>query len=349
MHSKVFFLTTVLAGLPAFADEPLTLDFSGSVAGGWLDLRSVSVTGDGYGYNGPVLQFSANVSADYAISETFSLGLSGRIRGREGTQARYDGINLGAGTQTGRFDTFDVDLAAYVSAGPLVLSYGDVESSFNFATLDVASDRSPISGDSAVLLNIGSGLGFAGRPLSDTSSVDPRYYTSRTARGDLTVGDFALSLSTSRNERGRADSAGVKWSKELGDLTLTIGAGYERGPRSSIPTLDYRSLSAFVQYKGFGLLINDIQQIRKAGFLDYEIDYRGYAISYDFGRVVVGAARAEQTSPLNYPSVFLGEAESYWLGWDINDMSSLDFEMSKSDYRTGNDVESMSLVYSYRF
>ncbi|MBN8630964.1 MAG: hypothetical protein J0L76_08945 [Rhodobacterales bacterium] len=342
-------LAAVLAGLPAQAEEPLTLSFSGTVAGGWLDFQSISSSGDGYGYDGAVVQLKADAAADYAITETLSVGLAGRLSAREGTQARYDGINLAFGQLPGEFGTFDLDLAAYLSAGPLVLYYGDVESSFSFATLDIGSDRSPISADGAILMNIGGGMGTAGRPLSDTSALDPRYYTSRTTRADLRLGEFTASVSRSSNDRGDAESAGLRWTTDLGDVKLAIGAGFERGPPTGFPQVDYRSFGGSVQFKGFTFVISDVRQLRKLGLPDYDLHYRGYSASYDFGAIVVGASRARQDSPMGFPSVFVGEAKAYWLGWDINETSSLDFEMSESDYQTGNDVDAMSLVYSYRF
>jgi hypothetical protein len=349
MKRNILALTSVFLGLPVYADEPLTLTFSGSLAGGWLDLESISPGGDGYGYDSAVLQLQANISANYEINESLSVGLASRLNAREGTQARYDGINLGFGGPPGRFGSFELDLAAYLSAGPFVLSYGNVESAFSFATLEVGSERSPINSDGAVLMNIGGGLGTAGLALSETSPLDPRFYTSRTTRADIQLGELTLSVSTSRNERGLAESAGLKWSKDLGDLKLTLGAGYERGPPSSRPDVDFRSLSASLQYKGFEIVANEIRQLRQSGFPDYDLQYRGYSVSYDFGAVVIGASRAKQVSPLGFGSVFVGVAKGYWLGWDVNEVSSLEFEMSESDYRTGNDVNSMSLAYSYRF
>ena len=52
------FLLVLGFGTPVLADEPVTLSFDGTVAGGWLDLRSV--TSRGYGYNGPVIVIRAD-------------------------------------------------------------------------------------------------------------------------------------------------------------------------------------------------------------------------------------------------------------------------------------------------
>lgn len=334
------FLLVLGFGTPVLADEPVTLSFDGTVAGGWLDLRSV--TSRGYGYNGPVIAFEGNASADYAVSDTLSLGVIGRVTAREGSQARYDGINLIFGPTPGKFGTFDLELAAYVSAGPLLLSYGDMESSFSLATLEIESGRSPISGAGAVLMNLGGGLGTAGIPLSDTSSVEPRFYDSRTTRADLTLGDFVFSTSVSRNERGKAESAGVKWDRDFGDFGFALGYAYEDGP-----SRNYRSTSAAFRFKGFKLVANSIRQVPDFGSIDYDLEYRGYSASYDFGRVDLGLARAKQIP--TFFSVFTGEAKAFWIGWDINDSSRLDFETSQSDYQSGQDVDTASVTYSYRF
>lgn len=327
-------------GTPVLADEPLTFSFDGTVAGGWLDLRSVTTRG--YGYNGAVLAIQGNASADYAVSETVSLGLIGRVTAREGTQHRYDAINLVFGPQPGKFGTFETELAAYVSVGPVVLSYGDMESSFSLATIEVESGRSPIPAGGAVLMNLGSGLGTSGIPLSDTSSVEPQFYDSRTARADLTLGDFVFTASVSRNERGKAESYGVQWDRDFGDFGVTLGYGYEDGP-----TRNYRSTSAAFRFKGFRLVANSIRQAPDFGSIDYDLEYRGQSISYDFGRIDVGLARAKQI-PARF-SVFTGEAKALWIGFDISESSRIDFETSQSDYQSGQDVETASLTYSYRF
>jgi len=327
-------------GTPILADEPLTLSFDGTVAGGWLDLRSATFSG--YGYNGPVLAFEGNASADYAVSETISLGLIGRVTAREGSQARYDGINLMFGQQPGKFGKFELDLAAYVSVGPLLLTYGDMESSFSLATLEIESGASPIPAGGAVLMNLGGGLGTSGIPLSDTSSVEPRFYDSRTTRADLTLGDFVFTVSVSKNERGKADSAGVKWDRDFGEFGVALGYAYEDGP-----SRNYRSTSAAFRFKGFKLVANSIHQVPDFGSIDYDLEYRGYSASYDFGRFDLGLARAKQIP--TFFSVFTGEAKAFWIGWDINESSRLDFETSQSDYQSGQDVDTASLTYSYRF
>lgn len=330
-------------GTPVLADEPLTLSFDGTVAGGWLDLRSVTTRG--YGYNGAVLAVQGNASADYAVSETVSLGLIGRVTAREGTQNRYDAINLVFGPQPGKFGTFETELAAYVSVGPVVLSYGDMESSFSLATIEVESGRSPIPAGGAVLMNLGGGLGTSGIPLSDTSSVEPQFYDSRTARADLTLGDFVFTASVSRNERGKAESYGVQWDRDFGDFGVTLGYGYEDGP-----TRNYRSTSAAFRFKGFRLVANSIRQVpdsRSGVSIDYDLEYSGYSASYDFGRLDVGFARAKQEP--TFRSVFTGEAKALWVGFDINESSRIDFETSQSDYQSGQDVDTASLTYSYRF
>lgn len=329
-------------GPPVLADEPITLSFDGTVATGWLDLRSV--TSRGYGYNGPVLAFVGNASADFAASDTLSAGLIGKVTAREGAQARYDAINLGSG-QPGRFDTFEMELAGYISAGPLVLSYGSMESSFSMATLEIESGRSPIPAGDAVLMNLGGGLGTSGIPLSDTSSIEPRFYDSRTTRADLILGDFVFSASVSRNERGKAESAGVKWDRDFGDFGIGLGYGYEDGP-----TRNFRSTSATLRFKGLKLVANSIRQVPDtyAGVnRDYDLEYRGYSASYDFGQFDVGIARAEQIP--TFGSVFTGEAKAFWVGWDINESSRLDFETSQSSYQSGQDVDTASLTFSYRF
>ena len=327
-------------GSPLLADEPVTFSFDGTVAGGWLDLRSV--TFQGYGYNGPVLAFEGNASADYAVSETLSLGLIGRVTAREGAQERYDGIDLLFGQQPGKFGKFGLDLAAYVSAGPLLLTYGDMESSFSMATLEIESGGSPIPGGGAVLMNLGGGLGTSGIPLSDASPLEPRFYESRTTRADLTLGDFVFTASVSKNERGKAESAGVKWDRDFGDFGIALGYAYEDGP-----TRNYRSTSAAFRFKGFKLVANSIRQVPDFGSIDYNLEYRGYSASYDFGRIDLGLARAKQTP--TFFSVFTGEAKAFWIGWDINESSRLDFETSQSDYQSGQDVDTASLTYSYRF
>lgn len=337
--SGAFFLVLGL-GMPVLADEPLTLSFDGTVAGGWLDLRSATFRG--YGYNGAVLALEGNASADYAVSETVSLGLIGRVTAREGMQHRYDAINLAFGPQPGKFGTFEMELAAYVSVGPVVLSYGDMESSFSLATIEVESGRSPIPAGGAVLMNLGGGLGTAGIPLSDTSLVEPRFYDSRTVRADLTLGDFVFTASVSRNERGKAESYGVQWDRDFGDFGVTLGYGYEDGP-----TRNYRSTSAAFRFKGFKIVANSIRQARDFGSIDYDLEYRGQSISYDFGRIDVGLARAKQIPALF--SVFTGEAKALWIGFDIGESSRIDFETSQSDYQSGHDVETASLTYSYKF
>lgn len=341
---KVFkIICLVAAGTPLQAQDPLTFSYSGTLAGGWLDMQSITPSGDGYAYDDPVLRLEARFSADYAVSDTFSLGAIGRLYARKGAEEDFEGISLSPFASPGTFDDQGLDLAAYVSAGPVTLSYGDIESAFSFATLPVESGNSPIAVGNPVLLNIGGGLGSDGTPRSDTTPGAPEYLESRVTRADVALGGFVISASSAKSDRGEARSAGLRWSQEFGDVTVTAGLGYENGPR-----FDYRSAGLVLQYRDFKVTANAIRQF---GTFDYNILYRGYSASYDFGRLDVGLAIAdqEQTYTLGPTSVFLGKAKAAWVGWEITDASRLDFEFGISDYRSGSDVKTASLAYSYRF
>ena len=134
----------------------------------------------------------------------------------------------------------------------------------------------------------------------------------------------------------------MQWDRDFGDFGVTLGYGYEDGP-----TRNYRSTSAAFRFKGFKIVANSIRQARDFGSIDYDLEYRGQSISYDFGRIDVGLARAKQIPALF--SVFTGEAKALWIGFDIGESSRIDFETSQSDYQSGHDVETASLTYSYKF
>jgi hypothetical protein len=339
-------MVALVFGMPSQADDALSFEFSGKASVGWLDFLSVSGTGRGHSYNSAVAQVEAGMSVDYAISDTLSVGLVGNATARKGGRSDYEGINLGFGAVPGEFDDFSLDLAAYLSAGPLVLSYGEMESSFGFATIEIGNGNSQIKAGGAVRLNIGGGAGIQGVPLSDTSPSAPTLFDYKTVRADLGIADFVFSVSASESSRDDAKSAGLRWSRELSDVTVTAGLGYEDGT-----TRDFRSASLAVQYGGLALVANAVRQDVASGSIDNNILYRGYSVSYDFGGLEFGVAMADQaqtytTGPV---SVFTGDAQAFWISWEIDERSQVDFEMSRSDYLSGADVEATSLAYSLDF
>lgn len=351
--SCAFFLTASQA-----AADPLTFSFEGKVGAGWLDTQGLSSGGiggpGGYSYNGLVGIVDGTFSANYALSETLSTGAVGRLVARNGAPSRYARLDNESISPGVRFDDVSVDFAAYFEAGPVLLTYGEMESSFGLSTFSVAGGKSILTADGAVLMNVGAGRGLldyqGGSPTFNNVPKDVEY---QTARVDVRLGDFVISRSNSITGRGDADSWGATWSKDLGELSIDVGLGFENSTsKSSGAQIDFRSKSASLEFRGFKFTVTNIHASTSSCCSD--ISYIGKSVSYEFGPLDLGVAVADQTNPISVigppPQDELeGEARAFWVGWDINEASRLDFEYSKSDFKRGVDVESLSVAFSHKF
>jgi hypothetical protein len=350
MKTLVFSALAVIGmSFAAGAQDRLTYDFEGRIGLGWLDSETVDGRPAGFRYQGYVLRAEGNGRLDVPFGDRFHFGVVARASLKRGQQTNYDKVSpVGISVNSGaKFDDADVDLAFYVAAQAVTFSYGEMETAFDFATLEIEHGGSILDGGSAVWLNIGDGAGslaYRNQPGSAGPSERTDYAT---LRADVELGDFRLSASTSSatsitsflDAPTSVESVGLMWQREVKDGSIFVGGGHERGP---VDTFD--SVSLGFKIDGVNFVVSRIHRTPLVLTGDprgvpaaYDTTFFGSSISYDFGRYTLGVAIANQgINPLGDP-VFEGQARALWGSWQVTQSVSAHFEVSESNYPYGGD------------
>ena len=356
----VFLLMTVVAP-SAHAEDAVTFSLQGEIGLGWLDDQTVQpLSGGGRSFEGFVLFSNAIAGIDVAVSENLSFGAVGRVTLRKGQQSNYDslssrGVAANRGTE---FNDSDLDLAVYLSAAPVVVSYGEMDTAFDLATLELTNGRSSLDGGNALWMNIGDASGSIGA-RNDFGTGPAHDGGFKTLRADFTVGDMTLSFSQSRGRSGYGSlsdvkAAGFLWESDFEGGQISFGAGYDRGPDDK-----FNSLSFALEFEGLKFELSRIHRspilVRDSTQRSYDIGYSGMAVSYDFGDLTLGAASAEQQLLglvlRESDRVFPGNARAIWASWEASERVKFDFEWSENDYRisTARDTSKASIAVSLSF
>ncbi len=340
----------------AVAQDALSYDFGGRVGIGWLNTETASSTPVGFGYDGYVLRAEGTGTIDLALSDSFNIGAVARVMLQKGQDSTYALVRPFPSTTPGsKFNSQDIDLAVYASLGPVTLSFGEMQTAFELATRKVGQGGSILDGGNAVWQAIGDASGSLGSVDSNSQGPgDPKDFT--TIRADVALSDFVFSISQSRqasigsffDAETTVRSAGLTWQKEIGSGKLSLGGGVDRGP-----TYTFRSASLGWEIEGLNLVVSRIERapLVPSSFLaDFEVTYLGWSASYDFDDYTLGFATANQDNP-NGRTTFAGDAQAFWAAWRPRDNMSVDFEVSKNDYRpsSSQDTRKASLAVSYSF
>jgi hypothetical protein len=348
-----------IATTAAQAQDALTYSFEGRVGLGYLSHTAANPDGFGYGYDGAVFQAEGTGKIEFLLIEDIRIGAIARLSLQKGIESNYDRL-LGTRYTPGGGDEFggtNFDLAIYAALPSVTLSYGKMETAFDFATLEVRNGGSILDGGNAVWMNIGDGSGSTGYrgEVSEGPGIAQDFYT---LRADVSLGDFTLSASKSSQTASigasaKVESAGVIWSHDFDGMALIVGAGYDKGPQDR-----FNSLSVGVTAEGLNLVLSRIQRkpltgpsIGSSGAFD--TTYFGTSISYDFGALTVGIAQSRQESP---PGVLVnraynGKARAIWASWEVRENITIDAEWSQSDYfyERADDNKKASLAVSLDF
>jgi hypothetical protein len=348
------FVATTVAATSALCQDNLTVQFDGRAGSGRLSQETIDAFGRGFDYGGSVFRLEGIGRLEFAASENFRIGAVARLMFQKGQDPNYGRlIDFAPRGQAHEFDANELDLAAYVAASGVTLSYGEMESAFDFATLEIPQGNSIIDGGNAAWLNLGSAegsLGYSG--AVDTGQWNPDF---RTLRGDVSLGEFLFSASTSRGtsffgQPLKVDAAGIVWQREGEQGSVRIGAGWDRGPE-----FDFRSFSFGLRVEGLNFVVSKIHRdplvISSGITAAYDTTFTGFSLSYDFGDWTVGLARSSQKVNPRGDQVFAGKAKALWVSWDARENVSVDFELSESDYRvqSGRDTHKASLAVALEF
>jgi hypothetical protein len=341
----------------AIAQEALTFDFGGRAGIGWLNTETASNTPVGFSYEGLVLRAEGTGTLDFAVSDSFSIGAVARLSLQKGQHANYELVRPFPSSALGsKFDSQDTDVALYASLGPVTLSFGEMQTAFELATRKVEHGASILDGGNAVWQAIGDASGSLGSVDSNSQGPgEPKDFT--TVRADIAVSDFVFSVSQSRQSTfstffdtdTTVRSSGVTWQRDIGEGNLFVGMAYDRGP-----SYKFRSASVGWAVGGLTLVVSQIDrrplQITSALAATYELEYLGWSATYDLGDYSLGFASASQENPYGL-NTFSGDAQAFWVGWAPRENVSVDFEVSKNDYRdsTSQDTRKASLAVSYSF
>jgi hypothetical protein len=340
----------------ARAQDALILDFGGRAGIGWLNTQTASNTPVGFGYEGYVFRAEGTGTVDLALSDSFSIGAVARLWLQKGQDANYALVRPFPSTAPGsKFNDQDTDVAVYAAWGPVTLSFGEMQTAFELATRKVEHGGSILDGGNAVWQAIGDASGNLGSVDSNSQGPgEPKDFT--TVRADVAVADFVFSVSHSRqasfgsffDTETSVRSAGVTWNMDIGAGTLSLGAAQDRGP-----SYKFRSASLGWEIDGLSLVVSrvDRKPLDLNSFTaDFELRYFGWSASYDFGGYKLGFATASQENPYGR-TTFTGDARAFWAAWEPRENVSIDFEVSKNDYRpfSSQDTRKASLAISYSF
>lgn len=345
-------LASAFCCVPALAQDGFTYAFSGRIGIGWLDTLTASQSGRGYRYNGYVLGLEGTASANFESGNTLNFGAVAGFKLQEGQYPNYEANSAISGISANKFDSQDVNLAAYLSWDPVTISYGEMQTAFSYATRKVDQGGSILDGGNAVWQGIGDGTGNLGS-FDSTADGPGQANDYLTLRADLALSDFVFSFSKSRlssspfpsRVEGPTYSTGVFWERDVGDGRLFLGTAVERGHR-----FEFRSSSFEWSIDGLNLVMNRIARVPTSEISgtvqDARLDYTGFSASYSADRIEVGVATGRQLG-----GFFSGDAHAVWVSWKPVDDVSIDLEVSDNNFRdpTTQDTSKASLAVSYSF
>lgn len=342
-------LGLIICAVPAasgvHAQEALSYGFEGRVGLGYLSQTTADTLDDGFQYKGLVLRAEGIGQIEFEPMDALRLGALARVSWQMGAGSHYDLLDEGNISSGGgsKFGGADLDLALYAALPMVTLSYGEMESAFDFATLEIGQGGSILDGGNAVWMNIGDATGSAGDRGAAIASPGPvAGIDHRSLRADVTLGDFTLSASESKGElgaaatNGTAEAAGLIWKHDFSGTEVFLGAGYDRGPNDK-----FRSVSLGVTARGLNLVLNRIHRtplvINNSDTAAFDITYCGRSLSYDFGALTLGIAQGRQEAMPFAPTLFEGKARAIWASWEARENVSVDAEFSENTYPGGGD------------
>lgn len=342
------------AGWSAQAQEALSYSFSGRAGLGYLSHSTRSELGTGFEYKGPVLRVEGTGRIEVQAMEDLQFGAIARMSFEKGTTANYDRLTPAGPVQGGgdEFGGTDLDLAVFAALPRVTLSYGDMETAFDYATQEIGTGASILDGGNAVWMNIGDAAGSAGDRgypgLGPVTSPDLR-----TLRADVQLGEITVSASRSEGTTRsgadiNVDAAGLVWRHEFEGTSILFGVGYDKGMMDR-----FRSFSFGLTSGGFNVVMNRIHRepivINSGITVTYDTTFDGLSLSYDFGDVTLGVAHSSQDR--SGDGVFEGKARAVFASWQARENIAVDFEYSQSDYRisSGDDVRKASVAVALEF
>ncbi len=225
-----------------------------------------------------------------------------------------------------------------------------METAFDLATREVEQGASLLDGGNAVWMNLGDAAGSGG-PRDGFPSEGPlKGPDLRTVRVDLQVGELTFSASRSKGETSsgrevQIDAAGAFWRHQVDEVTLFLGAGYDKGPMDRFNSFSFGFTSG-----GLNLVINRIHRsplVLGGSEPDFDTSYDGLSLSYDLGDLTLGMAHSSQKS--NIGGVFTGKAKAVFASWQVREDIVMDFEYSASNYVSGDDTRKASLAVALEF
>lgn len=342
-----------MIGSPTAAQDMLSYGFDGRIGVGYLSQTTADRRSNGFQYEGPVLSAEGIGRIELQPTEELSFGATARVSWQKRSQTNYDLLTGGVVGPGGGsdFGKTELDVAVYAALSVVTVSYGEMETAFDFATLEVGQGSSILDGGDAVWMNLGDGSGSeADRGARIASPGPARRVDFRTARVDVSLGDFTLSASKSKPASGFGDgfeAAGLVWNHDFAGTEVFLGAGYDRGASDK-----FKSFSLGVTSGGLNVVLSRIQRtplvIRSFDDAAFDIRYSGESVSYDFGALTLGIARSRQ-APLAQ-SLFQGTGQAVWASWEARENVTVDVEWSKNEYLGGGDnTEKASFAVTMNF
>lgn len=348
------FTVAGLIASSAAAQDALSYSLDGRIGLGYLNEKTAEPSAEGFQYKGPVAIAELVGRAEFQVTEDLRFGALARVFHQRGTDSTYDLIISPGEIRGGgaKFGGTELDSAVYAGIANVTLSYGNMETAFDLATLEIEQGHSLLDGGNAVWMNIGDGAGSTGPRGAPSASGPLTGPDVRTLRLDLQVGEVSFSASRSKGKSNdgpeiQIDAAGAVWRHEIEAVTLFAGAGYDKGP-------DYRfnAFSFGLTSGGLNVVFN---RIHRTQFVlsptmggSYDTSYEGFSLSYDFGDVTLGTAHASQTSKGD--GVFDGTAQAVFASWQAREDLAVDFEFSESDYKgSGDNTRKASVAVVWEF
>jgi hypothetical protein len=338
-------LVGTAAGSAVTAQDALTYSFDGRVGLGYL---SQTTEGDsGFQFHGLVLRTEGTGRLELEPLEGFRIGAIARVSSQKGEQSYYQPLRPFVPARR-EFDGTDLDLAVYAALPVVTLSYGEMETAFDYATLEVGNGSSILDGGNALWMNLGDAAGSTGYRGELFGYGPPMTQDYRTLRAEVTIGEFTASVSQSKADGSTSESqaTGLVWRGEIADVTLFAGVGYDDGSLD-----EFKSFSLGATVEGLSLIVNKIKRDPKRIIdrREYETDYTGYSLAYESGALTVGFASSRQSSPQGSSRLFDGNAQAIWASWKARENATVSVELSENDYSSGESTRKASIAVEMDF
>lgn len=338
-------LVSYVLGSSVMAQDALTYSFDGRAGLGYL---SQTTEGDsGFQFRGLVLRTEGTGRLELEPLQGLRFGAIARFSWQKGEQSVYQPLRPFVRASRD-FDRTDLDLAVYAALPVVTLSYGEMETAFDYATLEVGNGSSILDGGNALWMNLGDGAGSTGYRGELFGYGPPPTQDFRTLRADVTLGEFTASVSQSKADgsTNESEAAGLVWRGDISDVTLFAGAGYDDGPLDK-----FKSFSLGATVEGLSLIVNKIKRDpkRRPDRREYETDYTGYSFAYETGALTVGFANSRQKSPLGSSGLFDGNAQAIWASWKTRENVTVNVELSENDYNSGESTRKAAIAVEMDF